>query len=133
MTLTKFLFMKVLCTAILVCIFVFAGFADDQPKIATVDAGIGSCKANFFVKDGVGKPIYNSEISVLIKYGFMNLRQTDLQAYTNVDGQARFTGLPNFSKKPLEFNVSSGTVSKTVTDDPVEKCDAAFDVTLSIH
>lgn len=133
MTLTKVLFLQVLCAALLVCIFVLPGFADDQPKIATVDAGIGSCKANFSVKDGAGKPIYNSKISVLIKYGFMNLRQTDLEAYTNVDGQARFTGLPNFSKKPLEFNVSSGTVSKTVTDDPVEKCSAVFDVTLSVH
>jgi outer membrane lipoprotein-sorting protein len=133
MTFTKVMLLQVLCAAIFVCVWVSPGFADDQPKIATVDAGIGSCKANFVVKDGAGKPIYNSKISVLIKYGFMNLRQTDLQAYTNVDGQARFTGLPNFSKKPLEFNVSSGTVSKTVTDDPVEKCDAAFDVTLSVH
>lgn len=133
MTFTKVMLLQVLCAAILVSVWVSPGFADDQPKIATVDAGIGSCKANFVVKDGTGKPIYNSKISVLIKYGFMNLRQTDLQAYTNVDGQARFTGLPNFSKKPLEFNVSSGTVSKTVTDDPVEKCDAVFDVTLSVH
>jgi hypothetical protein len=133
MTFTKFLFLQFVCIALLLAIWVSPGFADDQPKVATVDAGIGSCKANFFVKDGAGKPIYNSKISVLIKYGFMNLRQTDLEAYTNVDGQARFTGLPNFSKKPLEFNVSSGTVSKTVTDDPVTKCDAAFDVTLSVH
>ncbi len=129
----KFLFPVFLCAALLLSIFGVAAFAGDQPKVATVDAGIGSCKANFFVKDGSGKPIYNSKISVLIKYGFMNLRQTDLEAYTNVDGQARFTGLPNFSKKPLEFNISSGTVSKTVTDDPVEKCDAVFDVTLSVH
>ncbi|HKQ86602.1 MAG TPA: hypothetical protein VJS43_07530 [Candidatus Acidoferrales bacterium] len=133
MTFTKFLFLQFLCAAFLLSIWASPGFADDQPKIATVDAGIGSCKANFLVKDGAGKPIYNSKISVLIKYGFMNMRQTDLEAYTNVEGQARFTGLPNFSKKPLEFNVSSGTVSKTVTDDPVEKCDAEFDVTLSVH
>ncbi len=129
----KVLLVQFLCAALLLGICVSPGFADDQPKVATVDAGIGSCKANFFVKDGAGKPIYNSKISVLIKYGFMNLRQTDLEAYTNVNGQARFTGLPNFSKKPLEFTVSSGTVSKTVSDDPVEKCDAAFDVTLSVH
>ena len=133
MTFTKFLFLQFLCAAFLLSIWVSPGFADDQPKVATVDAGIGSCKASFSVKDGAGKPIYNSKISVLIKYGFMNLRQTDLEAYTNVEGQARFTGLPNLSKKPLEFNVSSGTVSKTVTDDPVEKCDAVFDVTLSVH
>ncbi|HTZ73370.1 MAG TPA: hypothetical protein VMB47_05585 [Candidatus Aquilonibacter sp.] len=107
--------------------------AVDQPKIATVDAGIGSCKADFTVKDGAGKPIYNSKIDVFIRYGFMNLRQTALEAYTNVDGQARFTGLPNFPKKPLEFDVLSGTVSKTITDDPTANCNAVFNVTLTVH
>lgn len=104
-----------------------------QSKVATVDAGLGSCKANFTVEDGGGKPIYNSKISVLIKYGFMNLRQTDLEAYTNTEGQALFTGLPNFPKKPLQFNISSGTVSKTVTDDPTGVCNGVFDVTLTVH
>lgn len=133
MKMLKLLLVQVACAVVLVMLTVESGFADDQPKIASVDAGLGSCKANFVVKDGAEKPIYNSKISVLIKYGFMNLRQTDLEAYTNVNGQARFTGLPNFSKKPLEFNISSGTVSKIVSDDPVEKCDAVFDVTLSVH
>lgn len=104
-----------------------------QSKVATVDAGLGSCKASFTVKDGTGKPIYNSKISVLIKYGFMNLRQTDLEAYTNEEGEARFTGLPNFPKKPLLFNISSGTVSKTITDDPNSVCNGVFDVTLTVH
>ena len=104
-----------------------------QSKVATVDAGLGACKANFTVKDGAGKPIYNSKISVLIKYGFMNLRQTDLEAYTNTEGQASFTGLPNFPKKPLLFNISSGTVAKTITDDPTSVCNGKFDVTLTVH
>jgi hypothetical protein len=107
--------------------------ARGQSKVATVDAGLGSCKASFTVKDGAGKPIYNSKISVLIKYGFMNLRQTDLEAYTNEEGEARFTGLPNFPKKPLAFNISSGTVSKTITDDPNSVCSGVFDVTLTVH
>jgi len=123
----------------LLCVFAFAVFAwgvvpvRGQSKVATVDAGLGSCKASFTVKDGAGKPIYNSKISVLIKYGFMNLRQTDLEAYTNTEGQAGFTGLPNFPKKPLLFNISSGTVSKTITDDPTGVCNGVFDVTLTVH
>lgn len=127
-------------TILLVGVFAFALFLvcgvwpiQAQSKEVTVDAGLGSCKANFTVKDGAGKPIYNSKISVLIKYGFMNLRQTDLEAYTNAEGQASFTGLPNFPKKPLLFNISSGTVSKTITDDPTGVCNAAFDVTLTVH
>lgn len=121
------------------CVFVLAFLicaicpVQGQSKVATVDAGLGACKATFTVKDGSGKPIYNSKISVLIKYGFMNLRQTDLEAYTNAEGEARFTGLPNFPKKPLIFNISSGTVSKTITDDPTSVCSGVFDVTLTVH
>jgi hypothetical protein len=107
--------------------------ANQGPQVATVDAGIGPCRADFTVKDGSDKPIYNSKIDVSIKYGFMNKRESDLEAYTNSDGQARFTGLPSFPKKPLQFTVASGTVSKTVTDDPSGACNAVFNVTLAVR
>jgi hypothetical protein len=126
-------FALLLSSCVILSIASTSARAVDQPKIATVDAGIGSCKADFTVKDGSGKPIYNSKIDVFIRYGFMNMRQTSLEAYTNPDGQARFTGLPNFPKKPLEFTILSGTVSKTVTDDPTANCNASFNVTLTIH
>ena len=129
---TSTLLLQFFCVVLMLMI-AGAGFAGDQAKVATVDAGLGSCKADFTVKDGSGKPLYNSKIGVLIKYGFMNMRKTDLEAYTNSDGQARFTGLPNFTKKPLEFNISSGTVSKTVADDPVGVCNAVFNVTLTVR
>jgi hypothetical protein len=61
------------------------------------------------------------------------MRKTDLQVGTNSDGKARFTGLPNFSKKPLAFHIKSGTVSKTVTDDPETNCNAVYDVVLTVH
>lgn len=131
MKIWKFAFLLSSCAVLLIAT-VSAGPVD-QPKITTVDAGIGSCKADFTVKDGSGKPIYNSKIDVYIRYGFMNMRQTSLEAYTNVDGRARFTGLPNFPKKPLEFDILSGTVSKTVTDDPTANCNAVFNVTLTVH
>ncbi|MGH9561704.1 MAG: hypothetical protein ACRD3S_09645 [Terracidiphilus sp.] len=107
--------------------------AAKQPDVPTVDAGIGSCRADFNVSDGAGKPLYNAKINITIKYGFMNLHKAQLEAPTNTSGQARFTGLPNFSKKPLEFIISSGTVSKTETDDPTTNCNAVFNVTLSVH
>jgi hypothetical protein len=110
-----------------------AASAADQPDVPTVNANIGSCRADFTVKDGAGKPLYNAKINITIKYGFMNLHKAELEAPTNTNGQARFTGLPNFSKKPLQFVISSGTVSKTVTDDPAANCNAKFDVTLSVH
>jgi hypothetical protein len=104
-----------------------------QPDVPTVDAGIGSCRADFNVKDGAGKPLYNAKINITIKYGFMNLHKAQLEAPTNTNGQARFTGLPNFSKKPLEFVISSGTVSTTETDDPAANCKAVYNVTLSVR
>jgi hypothetical protein len=104
-----------------------------QPDIPTVDAGIGSCRADFNVKDGEGKPLYNAKINITIKYGFMNMRKAQLEAPTNTNGQARFTGLPNFSKKPLEFVITSGTVSKKETDDPSTNCNAVYNVAFRVH
>jgi hypothetical protein len=107
--------------------------AADSPEVPVVDGGLGSCRADFTVKDGSGKPIYNAKISVTLRYGFWSKRKTELEVGTNSDGKARVTGLPNSPKKPLEFSIKSGTVSTTVTDDPSENCNAAFDVTLTVH
>lgn len=107
--------------------------AANAPEIPSVDGGIGPCRADFTVKDGAGKALYNAKINVVLKYGFMSLRKTELEVGTNSDGKARFTGLPEDPKKPLAFHVKSGTVSRTVTDDPSTNCNAIFDVTLTIH
>jgi hypothetical protein len=107
--------------------------AANSPEIPVVDGGLGSCRADFTVKDGAGKPIYNAKIHVTIKYGFLSKRKAELEVGTNSDGKASVTGLPNLPKKPLEFTVKSGTVEKTVTDDPSDNCNATFDVTLSVH
>ncbi|MGH9781689.1 MAG: hypothetical protein ACRD33_07690, partial [Candidatus Acidiferrales bacterium] len=110
-----------------------ATMAANAPDVPSVDGGIGSCSANFTVEDGANKPIYNAQIEVLLRYGFMNLRKTDLQVGTNSDGKARFTGLPNFPKKPLDFHIKSGTISKTITDDPTSNCNANYNVVLTVH
>lgn len=107
--------------------------AAQSPEIPAVDGGLGSCRADFTVKDGSDKPIYDAKIHVTIKYGFLNKRKSELEVGTNSDGKASVTGLPNLPKKPLDFSIKSGTVSKTITDDPSETCTAKFDVTLSVH
>jgi len=107
--------------------------AATSPEIPVVDGGLGSCRADFTVKDDSGKPIYNAKVSVTIKYGFLNKRKAELEVVTDSDGKASVTGLPNLPKRPLEFTIKSGTVSKTVTDDPSENCTGTFDVTLSVH
>jgi hypothetical protein len=103
------------------------------PEIPLVDGGLGACRADFTVKDGSGKPLYDAKVHVIIKYGFFSKRKTELEVGTNSDGKARVTGLPNMPKKPLEFSIKSGTVSTTVTDDPSDNCNATFDVTLTVH
>lgn len=107
-----------------------AGTQEDVPHVS---GDIGSCNALFTVHDASNKPIYNAKIDVTIHYGFMNMRKTDLEVATNGDGKARVDGLPNFPRKPLDFVVHSGTVSKTITDDPTSTCKATFDVTLAVR
>jgi len=107
--------------------------ADNPPEVPVVDGALGSCKADFTVKDEAGKPIYNAKIHITIKYGFLSKRKTELEVGTNSDGKARVTGLPELPKRPLEFQIKSGTVSKSVTDDPSETCNAVYEVTLSVH
>ncbi|HKW88076.1 MAG TPA: hypothetical protein VJN21_04905 [Candidatus Acidoferrales bacterium] len=108
--------------------------ATDAPQqINKIDGGVGPCRADFTVKDGSGKPLYNAKINVVLRYGFMSLRKTELELGTDSAGKARFTGLPEDPKKPLAFHIKSGDVSHTVTDDPSISCNATFDVTLTIH
>ena len=107
--------------------------AGQSPEIPLVDGGLGSCRADFTVKDGSDKPVYNAKIHVTIKYGFLSKRKTELEVGTNSDGKAGVTGLPNMPKKPLEFSIKSGTIEKTVTDDPSDTCNAKFDVTLKVQ
>ena len=121
-----------LCSALFL-LFCGGLFAFQSPQIPAVDGGLGSCRADFTVKDGSDKPIYNARIHVLIKYGFFSKRKTELEVGTNSDGQASVTGLPNMPKKPLEFTIKSGTVSKNITDDPSDNCNAKFGVTLTVH
>ena len=129
MNLSRAVAVRALCVGVLL---VMCGVlvAADQQEIPVVNGKIGSCSADFTVKDAQGKGIYNAKIDVLIKYGFMSMRKTELEAGTNSDGKARFLGLPNTVKRPLEFTVQKGPMYKTVTDDPGDKCEAKFDVTL---
>jgi len=106
-------------------------FAGNEQEVPTVNGDLGGCSANFTVHDGSGKPIYGAKIDVTIHYGFMNKRQTELQVGTNSEGKARFTGLPNFTKKALEFQITGRDASRTITYDPSTNCSAKFDLTLS--
>src|SRR5262252_8786123 len=80
----------------------------DPHSIPAVDAGIGQCTADFTLTDTDNKPIYAAKVKVHITYGFASARKLDLEVGTNVDGKARFSGLPNRVKRGLFFAASEG-------------------------
>lgn len=108
----------------------FAGLALAQPEIPVVDGHLGSCSRDFTVRDQNHKPIYNARISVLIRYGALGVRKMSLEVGTNSDGKARVAGLPEKTKKPLEFKIGSGQLSKELTVDTTTACKESTDVDL---
>lgn len=98
----------------------------DPHSIPSVDGGVGPCSADFTITDANNAPIYNAKVNVHIAYGFMSVRKLDLEVSTNVDGKARFTGIPNRLKRGLYFHASEGDREAEVFDDPANTCKAQF-------
>jgi hypothetical protein len=105
-------------------------YSDDSKTIATVDAGLGSCTADFTINDDSGKPVYGANIRVHITYGFGGFHKFDLQVGTNADGQARFIGLPERSKLGLFFRATEGDRQGEAFDNPANTCKAQFTVVI---
>ena len=130
---------------LLVTVLVIPVFAEDKPKpenpVPAISGDLGPCTAEFTVSGTKLKPIYNAKLEVELRYGFAGIRRTTLEIYTNVDGKARFTGLPDTNKRPLTFTASyngrktvvivdveqncHGTYSAIVTDQPVKNEETA--------
>jgi len=102
----------------------------DPRSIPVIDGALGPCTADFTVTGTDNKPIYLAKIKVHIAYGFMNARKLDLEVSTNVDGKARFTGLPDRIKRGLFFEASEGERAGNAFDDPSTTCKAQFPITL---
>jgi hypothetical protein len=102
----------------------------DPRSIPVIDGGIGPCTADFTITDADNKPVYLAKIKVHIAYGFMTTRKLDLEVSTNIDGKARFTGLPDRVKRGLFFEASEGDRIGNAFDDPSKTCQAQLAVTL---
>ena len=102
----------------------------DPHSIPAVDAGVGQCTADFTITDADNKPVYAAKVKVHIAYGFASARKLDLEVGTNVDGKARFTGLPDRVKKGLFFEASEGDRTGNAFQDPSKTCQAQFTVAL---
>ena len=113
------------------CGAVAQSLAKNPADVPSVSGGMGPCSADFTVVDASNKPVYNAKIHLKVKYGFMSKRDIDLEVGTNSDGKARMDGLPDKLKKPpMEFTISSGDATKSVTQDPASTCHATFEITL---
>ncbi len=102
----------------------------DPKAVPVLDGGIGPCSAEFTVNDPAGAPVYAAKVKVHIAYGFMSARKLDLELGTNIDGKARFTGLPDRLKHGLYFHASEGDRAGDAFDDPANTCKGQFTITL---
>lgn len=121
----------VLAAAALLLLLSGVSVAADTQEVPVIKAGLGPCSVNFTVEDGSHKPLYDAKIDVTVRYGFLSLRKTYLEVGTNGDGKARFEGLPSRVKKALEFRVRHGQLTKTITHDPADRCQASYTVVLT--
>ena len=97
-----------------------------------MDGGGGPCSLELTITGADGKPAYAATVKVHIEYGFGGFHKLDLEAGTNSDGKAKFTGLPaRVHRPPLEFNASKDDLSGTATYDPSSECQAKRDITLA--
>jgi hypothetical protein len=102
---------------------------DDVP---VTDGTSGPCSIEFSVTDSDGKPVYAARIDVHLAYGAFGAHKLDMSVYTNVQGKARFTGIPAKVKRPpVEFNAKKDDLVGLATMDPATECQAKHDIILT--
>jgi hypothetical protein len=102
----------------------------DPKSVPVIDGALGPCTADFTITSPDNKPIYLAKIKVHIAYGFMYARKLDLEVGTNIDGKARFTGLPERTKRGLFFEASEADRTGNAFVDPATTCKSQFTVVL---
>lgn len=113
------------------CAQVASSQSPPSNEIPQIDAGLGPCWVEFMVEQPNEKPAQNAKITVHITYGFMGFHKLDLEAPTNREGKARFTGLPDKLKRGLLFRALEGDLEGTGFIDPAKNCRAQHTIALS--
>jgi len=103
--------------------------AAPKPELSVISAKLGTCSADFTVKDADGKPVYAAMVHVRIRYGFLGVKRMDLEVGTNSEGKARVEGLP-VDKRPLIYDVSKSDKKATANQDLTTNCRAMYDLSL---
>jgi hypothetical protein len=100
-----------------------------ENEVPVINAAMGSCTVDITVMDSGHHPIYKANVSTRVRSGFAGLKKLDLEVGTNVDGKARFAGLPEKPRDMLQFTADYQGRSNTVLlDSP--NCHAALTVFL---
>ena len=107
-----------------------AGAQANPHSVPIIDGEAGPCTAEMTVMDEAGKPVYGATIRVHISHGFLSMRKTDLEIGTNVDGKAKFIGLPDNLNKTLYFRASKGNMKGAAFDNPKKYCHAEHSIVL---
>lgn len=117
------------------CLLCIPAYAQEKPKaenpVPVISGDLGECSADFVVTGTKLKPLYNAKLEVEIRYGFVGMRRTNLEIFTNVDGKARVTGLPERNKRPLAFTASYEGRKTVVIVDPEENCHGTYKAIVS--
>src|SRR5215831_18780493 len=114
----------------LVAALVQAPVAPGAPtELATLDAKLGDCSADFTVKGADGLPVYAATIQVRVRYGAMSIKRMDLEIATGSDGKARIVGLPK-KAKPLAYDIKKGDLKSTVSQDLAKTCHGTYELVL---
>ena len=103
--------------------------ATPPPEVPVLNARIGSCSADFTVKDASGAPVYLALVHVRVRYGAMGVKRMDLEVGTNSDGRARIVGLPN-KARPMTYDVTKDGKKATADQDVEKTCEAMLQVVL---
>jgi hypothetical protein len=98
-----------------------------EGAIPAISAGLGECSADIHVTGTKRKPLYKAKISTEIKYGFGGFHRLSLEIYTDVNGNARFEGLPERPRQPLSFEVTYEGRKTAVIVHPIQQCHGTYD------
>lgn len=120
----KFIFFVVLVACSFLLNFPAYAQAPDPHSVPSVDGGAGPCSVEFTVNSESGAPVYAAKVRVHFSYGFVGAHKMDLEVATNVDGKARFNGLPKKAKISLLFLASQGGKEADFNYDPSASCKA---------
>ena len=100
-----------------------------KTDVPSLKAGLGTCAADFVVKDSDGKAVCQATIHARIRYGALSVKRMDVEVSTNDEGKARIEGLPN-KAKPIIYDIEKAGVKATAQQDVATGCLASLQVTL---